>query len=61
MGHVKAKNQQQNSAHLPPETAEVHTEKVSAETFLVVKLSGKTGRRLCVRQKGKTKSKHSLN
>lgn len=40
MGPVKAENQQQNSAHLPPESAEVHV-RASAETFLIVKLCGK--------------------
>lgn len=60
MGHVKGKNQQHNSAHLPPENAEVHKE-ASAETFLIVKLCGKSGRRLCCQTKGKTKSEHSLN
>lgn len=54
MGHAKAKNQQQNSAHLPPETAEVHVE-ASAETFLMVELCGKSGRRLCCQTKGENK------
>lgn len=54
MGPVKAENQQQNSAHLPPESAEVHV-RASAETFLIVKLCGKTGRRLCCQTKGKNK------
>lgn len=54
MGHAKVKNKQQNSAHLPLETAEVHVE-ASAETFLIVKLCRKTGRRLCCQTKGKNK------